>query len=117
MPTLTIHNPATGAVIAERSTDDAGSVASKAHAARAAQPAWMATPLRERLAIIERFRSALVAELDTLAATLTSAFLIWSFIETPAREAVKNGIRRHASKQSLQQTASVSVATVGERAR
>jgi acyl-CoA reductase-like NAD-dependent aldehyde dehydrogenase len=72
MPTLTIHNPATGAVIAERSTDDAGSVASKAHAARAAQPAWMATPLRERLAIIERFRSALVAELDTLAATLTS---------------------------------------------
>ena len=52
-----------------------------------------------------------------MAATLTSAFLIWSFIETPAREAVKNGIRRHASKQSLQQTASVSVATVGERAR
>jgi acyl-CoA reductase-like NAD-dependent aldehyde dehydrogenase len=72
MPTLTIHNPATGAVIAERSADDAGSVANKARAARAAQPAWMATPLHERLAIIGRFRAALVAELETLAATLTS---------------------------------------------
>jgi acyl-CoA reductase-like NAD-dependent aldehyde dehydrogenase len=72
MPTLTIHNPATGAVIAERSAEDAGSVASKARAARAAQAAWSATPLHERLAIIGRFRAALVAELDTLAATLTS---------------------------------------------
>ena len=72
MPTLTIHNPATGAVIAERSADDAASVASKARAARAALPAWSATPLRERLAMIERFRAALVAELDTLAATLTA---------------------------------------------
>jgi len=71
MPTLTIHNPATGAVVAERSADDAASVADKAQAARAAQPAWAATPLRERLAAIERFRAALVAEIDTLAATLT----------------------------------------------
>jgi acyl-CoA reductase-like NAD-dependent aldehyde dehydrogenase len=47
-------------------------VANKARAARAAQPAWMATPLHERLAIIGRFRAALVAELETLAATLTS---------------------------------------------
>ena len=72
MPTLTIHNPATGALIAELGADDAASVASKASAARAAQPAWAAVPLRQRLATIERFRAALVAELDTLATTLTS---------------------------------------------
>lgn len=71
MPTLTIHNPATGAVVGERATDDAASVARKAQAARAAQPAWAAMPLRERLAAIERFRAALVAQADTLAVTLT----------------------------------------------
>src|SRR5262245_10436616 len=72
MPTLTIHNPATGAVITECPADDAASVAAKARAARAAQSAWAAVPLRERLAAIVRFRAALVAEADTLAATLTS---------------------------------------------
>jgi acyl-CoA reductase-like NAD-dependent aldehyde dehydrogenase len=71
MPTLKIHNPATGQLIDERPADDAESVAAKAVAARAAQPAWAATPLRERLAAIERFRAAIVAELDTLATTLT----------------------------------------------
>ncbi|HEX6019266.1 MAG TPA: aldehyde dehydrogenase family protein [Burkholderiaceae bacterium] len=71
MSTLAIHNPATGALIAERPADDAASVARKAQAARAAQPAWAAVPPRERLAAIERFRAALVAETETLAATLT----------------------------------------------
>jgi len=71
MPTLQIHNPATGQLIDERPADDAASVAAKAAAARKAQPAWAATPLRERLAAIERFRAALVAQIDTLAATLT----------------------------------------------
>jgi acyl-CoA reductase-like NAD-dependent aldehyde dehydrogenase len=72
MPILTIHNPATAQIIDERPADDAASVAAKAAAARAAQPAWAATPLRERLAAIQRFRAALVAELETLAATLSS---------------------------------------------
>jgi len=71
MPTLKIHNPATGQLIDERPADHAASVAAKAAAARTAQQAWAATPLRERLAAIERFRAAIVAELDTLAATLT----------------------------------------------
>jgi len=72
MPTLTIHNPATGAVVAERTADDAATVAGKANAARAAQPAWAVVPLRERLATIGRFRAGLLAELETLASTLTS---------------------------------------------
>jgi acyl-CoA reductase-like NAD-dependent aldehyde dehydrogenase len=71
MPTLKIINPATGAPIDELGADDAASVATKAAAARLAQPRWAATPLAERLAAIRRFRAGLVAELETLAATLT----------------------------------------------
>jgi acyl-CoA reductase-like NAD-dependent aldehyde dehydrogenase len=71
MPTLTIHNPATGQIIDERAADDSVTVAAKAAAARAAQPAWAAMPLRDRLATIARFRAAVVAELDALATTLT----------------------------------------------
>ncbi len=71
MTTLQIHNPATGQLIDERPADDAASVAAKAAVARDAQPAWAATPLRERRAAIERFRAALVAERDALATTLT----------------------------------------------
>jgi acyl-CoA reductase-like NAD-dependent aldehyde dehydrogenase len=71
MPTLKIHNPATGQTSDELPADDAASVATKAAAARAAQPAWAATPLRDRLAAIQRFRAALVVELEMLATTLT----------------------------------------------
>ena len=71
MPTLDIHNPATGERIAALAADDAASVAAKAAAARAAQPAWAALPIEQRLACIRRFRDALVAELETLATTLT----------------------------------------------
>ncbi len=71
MPTLTIQNPATGQTIADVPADDAASVAAKAAAARSAQPAWAALPMAERLAAVQRFRAALMAEIDTLAATLT----------------------------------------------
>ena len=71
MPTLCIHNPATGALIAEIPADDATSVAAKATAARAAQPAWAARPIAERLAVIERFRAALLRDIEPLARTLT----------------------------------------------
>ena len=71
MSTLQLHNPATGQLITTLPADDAASVAAKAAAARAAQPAWAAVPMAERLACIQRFRAGLVAELDTLAATLT----------------------------------------------
>lgn len=68
---LEIHNPATGELIATLPADDAHAVARCAAAARAAQPAWAATPLAERIACIRRFRDAIVAELDLLAGTLT----------------------------------------------
>ena len=71
MATLDIHNPATGQLIATLPADDTASVAAKAAAARAAQPAWAAVPMAERLDTVRRFRAGLVAELDTLAVTLT----------------------------------------------
>jgi acyl-CoA reductase-like NAD-dependent aldehyde dehydrogenase len=71
MNTLKIRNPATGTLLAEPNADDAASVAAKAAAARAAQPAWAAVPLAEKLAVVQRFRAGVVAELDALAHTLT----------------------------------------------
>ncbi len=69
---LSISNPATGERIAAIASDDAASVATKAAAARAAQPAWAARPMAERLACIARFRAAVVAQRDALAAIMTS---------------------------------------------
>ena len=70
-PTLRIYNPATAALITEIPADDAAGVAAKAGAARAAQPAWAATPIAERLAVIARFRAALLRDIEPLARTLT----------------------------------------------
>ena len=69
---LKIHNPATGALIAEVPSATADIVAERTRAARAAQPAWAATPLAARLQTMQRFRVALAAELEALAATLTA---------------------------------------------
>jgi acyl-CoA reductase-like NAD-dependent aldehyde dehydrogenase len=71
MSTLEIHNPANGELIIALPADDAGSVKAKAEAARAAQPAWAARPLAERLACLQAFRDAVVAQVEPLAATLT----------------------------------------------
>jgi acyl-CoA reductase-like NAD-dependent aldehyde dehydrogenase len=72
MNLLKILNPATGQLLAEVPADDVDSVAVKAQAARAAQPAWAATPLAERKACIQRFRALLTVQLEILATTLTS---------------------------------------------
>ncbi|MCU0773125.1 MAG: aldehyde dehydrogenase family protein [Ideonella sp.] len=71
-PMLDIVNPATEQRIASVTADAAEQVASKAAAARAAQPAWAVRPLAERAGCLRRFRAAVEAELPTLAATLTS---------------------------------------------
>ena len=71
MTELAIHNPATGDHISTVPADDAASVAVKAARARAAHPAWAATPLAQRQACIERFRAGVVRDLDSLAGTMT----------------------------------------------
>jgi acyl-CoA reductase-like NAD-dependent aldehyde dehydrogenase len=73
MKTLTVSNPATGAVIEQINADDTGSVASKAQLARIAQKTWAAsTTLAQRKACIEKFKVGVVRELPTLAATMTA---------------------------------------------
>ncbi|HQX59857.1 MAG TPA: aldehyde dehydrogenase family protein [Burkholderiaceae bacterium] len=72
MNTLTITNPTTGKTVTQVAADDAASVAAKAACARAAQPAWASRPLSERMACISRFRAAIVAQLDALAAVMTA---------------------------------------------
>ncbi|HWI11904.1 MAG TPA: aldehyde dehydrogenase family protein [Burkholderiaceae bacterium] len=69
---LKIHNPATGALIAEVPEATPEIVAERTRAARAAQPAWGAQPMAQRLQMLQRFRVALAAELETLAVTLTA---------------------------------------------
>ena len=71
MNTLKIRNPASGELVIALPADDARSVAVKATAARAAQPAWAALPLADRLACLRAFRAGVVAELDTLATIMT----------------------------------------------
>ncbi len=71
MNLLDISNPASGQQIRQLPADDAASVVAKAARARAAQPAWAATPLAQRLGCVERFRAAVVSELDSLARTMT----------------------------------------------
>ena len=72
MNQLAIHNPANGNLITQVHADDAASVTAKAARARAAQPGWLAVPLTERKACITRFRAGVVAELEVLAAIMTS---------------------------------------------
>ena len=69
---LDIHNPASGALIERVPVHDEARVAAAASAARAAQPAWAARPLAERIDVLRRFRAGIVAETDTLARTLSS---------------------------------------------
>jgi acyl-CoA reductase-like NAD-dependent aldehyde dehydrogenase len=69
---LQIINPANASVIAELPEDTHETVHAKYKAARAAQAAWAATPLRRRVGAIERFRAGIVQHLDHLAAVLTS---------------------------------------------
>lgn len=71
MSTLTITNPATGDSITTLPADDAASVAAKAQAAQAAQPAWAQRPLPERRRCIEGFRAGVVRDLEFLARVMT----------------------------------------------
>jgi len=72
MNQLPIHNPATGALISTVPADDAATVATKAVAARQAQARWAAVPMAHRKDCIVRFRAGIVAQLESLAATMTA---------------------------------------------
>jgi acyl-CoA reductase-like NAD-dependent aldehyde dehydrogenase len=69
---MRVINPATEEVIRELEEDGAASVARKAAAARAAQPAWARVSLAERMVIIRRWGDLLAARREALASLLTS---------------------------------------------
>src|SRR6202165_2987458 len=68
---MKLLNPATGAVIADIPEDGAFAVRRKYQRARAAQPAWAATPIKKRVAAMRGFRDRLLAKHDALARALT----------------------------------------------
>ncbi|MEO8143238.1 MAG: aldehyde dehydrogenase family protein, partial [Betaproteobacteria bacterium] len=68
---MKILNPADGSLLRELAEDDANSVAAKYARARAAQPAWAAIPLAERIGVIEKFKKLTEKRKDELARTLT----------------------------------------------
>ncbi|HKU42059.1 MAG TPA: aldehyde dehydrogenase family protein [Polyangiales bacterium] len=68
---MKITNPATEVVIRELAEDTPASVAEKVMQASAAQPAWHATPLAERVRMLGRWKELVAAQSDRLAKTLT----------------------------------------------
>src|SRR4051812_50196063 len=70
---LRVVNPATEETLAELPEDTAGTLAQKAKAARAAQPAGARTPLEERLAAGRPVSELLPSPPGSLAQTLTAA--------------------------------------------
>lgn len=70
--TSPIANPATGAVTARVAVADAATVDRAVAAAAAAQPAWAATSLAGRTAIMFRFRELLVAHTDEIARVISA---------------------------------------------
>jgi acyl-CoA reductase-like NAD-dependent aldehyde dehydrogenase len=68
---MRIVNPANEELITDVAVDTAATVATKYARARAAQPAWAATPLAQRLEAIGRFKDGLAARKDELARTLS----------------------------------------------
>lgn len=69
---LRITNPANGKPVATLPSDDTASVRAKYAAALSAQPAWARVPLKRRLEAIARFRAAVIAQAEELAAILTT---------------------------------------------
>jgi malonate-semialdehyde dehydrogenase (acetylating)/methylmalonate-semialdehyde dehydrogenase len=69
---LDVRSPYTGEVIGRVPMTSAEGVAQAVEAARAAAPAWKATPLRERTVLLQRFRTLLEARVETLAHLVAS---------------------------------------------
>ena len=64
-------NPSTGAVISRVPLGGAAEVDQAVTAARRAQPAWAATPIKERVQVFYRYKTLLERELTELGALIT----------------------------------------------
>src|SRR5512140_335936 len=68
---LDVFNPASGAVIAKVPMSGAGEVDLAVKEARAAFPAWAATPIKERVQVFFRYKALLEQHIDELTALVT----------------------------------------------
>lgn len=68
---MKIQNPATGETIKELTEDNASTIQKKYAAARAAQGAWAAKPLADRVAVLAKFHELLDQNRATLSRDLT----------------------------------------------
>lgn len=69
---MQVINPASGAVISDLKEDNAATAQQKYQTAQAAQAAWAARPISERIAIITTFYDRLEADIDNLGSVLSS---------------------------------------------
>lgn len=69
---LKILNPANNTLLKEVQDDIEASIANKYAAAVSAQRSWAATPIKERIACLQRFRGLVANRLEPLAKTLTA---------------------------------------------
>ena len=70
--TFAVHDPATGAVLAELPDQGVEEALAALGVAHAAQPSWAATPARERAEILRRAFDLVIAHLEELAGLITS---------------------------------------------
>src|SRR5438477_7954022 len=68
---LDVYNPSSGDVISKVPLSEAAEVDAAVQAARAAFPAWSATPIKERVQVFYRYKSLLEKHVDELAALVT----------------------------------------------
>ena len=68
---LDVHDPSSGHVIARVPLSTSREVDMAVRAARAAFPAWSATPIKERVQVFYRYKALLEANIDELAALIT----------------------------------------------
>lgn len=69
---MNVINPATEEVIADLKEDNAASLAAKYEKLKAGQPKWHAVPLKERIAVLQKFAALLKENIEELAKVLTS---------------------------------------------
>ena len=70
-PTLDVYNPSSGEILSRVPLSGGREVDAAVVAARAAFPAWSATPIKERVQVLYRYKTLLERHIDELAALIT----------------------------------------------
>src|SRR5688500_18150429 len=70
-PLLDVYDPSSGAVISRVPLSAADDVDAAVRSAKAAFPAWAATPIKERVQVFSRYKTLLERDIDELAALVT----------------------------------------------